>query len=70
MDILFNAVSKANKHFWPALSSPDRHLTARPEACARGTVEEMQDALRLAYDAWSETPGAIEFIKAKMQGKV
>ena len=33
-------------------------------------MEEMQDALGLAYAAWSETPGAIEFIKAKLQGKV
>lgn len=70
VDILFNAINKANKHSWPALLNPGKHLTARPEACARGMVEEMQDALRLAYDTWSETPGAIEFIKAKMQGKV
>ena len=68
--ILFNTVNKANKYSWPALLSPEGHLTARPEMCARGTVEEMQDALGLAYAAWSETPGAIEFIKAKLQGKV
>lgn len=70
VDTLFNAVNKANKYFWPALLKPGRHLMARPDMCVRGTMGEMQEALGLTYDAWSETPGAIKFIKAKMKGRV
>ena len=50
VDILFNAVKKANKYFWLTLVNLGIHLRARPEICAMGTVE-MQDALGLAYDA-------------------
>lgn len=43
VDTLFNAINKASKYSWPALLNPGKRLTARPEACARGAVEEMHN---------------------------
>ena len=65
---LYTTVKRANKHFWPALLKPDRHLKARPPAYSHGSVEEMQLVLQYSIDSWIETPGALEVIKAK--GKV
>lgn len=60
---LYEAVSNANPHFWPALVEPGRHLTARMEAYSRGSVQEMQLFLQYSYDSWAETPGAIDIIE-------
>ncbi|KAL1968778.1 hypothetical protein VTN77DRAFT_1139 [Rasamsonia byssochlamydoides] len=68
VDRLYKAVDKTNRYFWPSLLKPGRHLTARPEAYSRGSMEEMQLMLQYSYDAWIETPGAIEVIKAKVEG--
>ena len=65
---LFTGVKASNKHFWPALLNPERHLTARPEAYSHGSVEQMQLVLNISLDAWTETPGAIDVIK-KLTGK-
>ena len=65
VDKLYEAVKLKNKYFWPALLNPGRHLSARPEAYIRGSVEEMQLVLQYCFDSWRESPGAIEFIKAK-----
>lgn len=65
VDQLYQAVKKANRHFWPAMLNPNRHLQARPEAYSQGSVEEMQIMLQYSYDSWRETPGAIEVIEAK-----
>ena len=60
---LHGAVKKMNEHFWPALLSPKEHLNAQPEAYSWGSVEEMQIALQHTYDAWTETPGAVDMIR-------
>ena len=66
IDTLFVAVTKANSHFWPALLKPGTHLKARPDTYSQGNVAEMQMKLQYYFDAWNETPGAIEFIKARI----
>lgn len=69
VDALFKKVNEANRFFWPALVSPDRHLTAQPESFSTGSMEEMQVCLKFNYDAWAETTGAIDFVQVKMQGR-
>lgn len=64
VSMLYHAVHRANPHFWAALIEPGSHLGARPEYTSPGTKEEMQMALKQSYDAWKETSGAIEVIKA------
>jgi len=64
-DKLYEAVKLNNKYFWPALLNPERHLSTRPEMYIRGSVDEMQLVLQYCFDSWRESPGAIEFIKAK-----
>jgi hypothetical protein len=70
IDAIFDAVEEANEHFWPALIDPDIDLTEIPEAYSPGSVEEMILVLRYNYDAWAETPGAIDFIEAKVDGDI
>jgi hypothetical protein len=65
VDELYKAVKKANRHFWPALLNPDRHLKARPDAFSHGSKEEMQLVLKYSIDSWRESPGALEMIAAK-----
>ncbi|KAL2071711.1 hypothetical protein VTL71DRAFT_12946 [Oculimacula yallundae] len=66
VDKLYKDIAKMNPHFWPAVVNPGAHLTARPEYSSRGTKEEMQISLQQCYDAWAETPGAIDFIREKL----
>ena len=60
---LFVAVKNMNKYFWPALLNPGKHLTARPQAYSPGSLEETQLKLQYSYDAWTETPGAIDVVR-------
>ncbi|MCJ1465302.1 hypothetical protein MMC07_003919 [Pseudocyphellaria aurata] len=62
--MLHQAVVNSNKYFWPALISPERHLDARPEYYSSGSEAEMQLVLQRHHDAWRESPGALEVIKA------
>ena len=65
---LYQTVRKANKHFWPGLLNPERHLEASPLAISHGSVAEMQLILQHSIDAWMETPGALEVIKGPISG--
>lgn len=60
---LYTAVKKLNQHFWPALLNPGKHLTARPEAYSHGSVAQMQLILQYSFDAWTETPGALDMVR-------
>lgn len=60
---MYNTVNNSNEYLWPALLRPGAHLTARPQAYSRGSEEEMQLVLQYSYDSWSETAGAIDYIK-------
>ena len=66
IDKLIPTVIKANSHFWTGLLNPGTHLEARPPTARPGSVEEMQRKLHKWYDAWDETPGAIDFIRAEI----
>ena len=61
---LYQAIERANGYFWRALLDPDTHVNARPESYSPGSLENTQITLRYSIDAWMETPGALEFIKA------
>ncbi|KAL9004491.1 MAG: hypothetical protein Q9188_002693 [Gyalolechia gomerana] len=66
LDNLFSAITKANKHLLPALINPGENLGAQPEAYSMGSKQEMQLKLQYWFDAWNETPGAIDFVKAEV----
>ncbi|EME83909.1 uncharacterized protein MYCFIDRAFT_119762, partial [Pseudocercospora fijiensis CIRAD86] len=66
LDVLFQAAKENNKHFWPAIVNPGSALTARPASYSMGSKEEMQLKLQYLYEAWEETPGAIEWVKKKL----
>ena len=55
-------VEMSNRHFWPALLRPGLNLSVRPKVFSPGGVEEMQLGLQHTYDAWAESPGAIDYI--------
>ena len=62
---LYKTVERANRHFWPALLKPGKHLEARPGGYSMCSVEEMQVKLPYSFYAWQESPGALEYIKEK-----
>lgn len=61
---LYETVHKANPHFWPALIEPGNNLIARPTLYSFGDNGHMQLALQHNYNAWTESPGAIDVIKS------
>ena len=65
---LYTTIEARNVHFWPALLSPGSNLIARPQAYSHGSKSEMQLVLKYNYEAWSETPGAIDMIRDLKQG--
>lgn len=65
---LFDRADNANNHFWKYLINPGDYLDSKPEAYSMGSMEEMAVTLHLTYDAWCETPGAMDFISAKTRG--
>ncbi|KAK1215710.1 hypothetical protein PQX77_021672 [Marasmius sp. AFHP31] len=65
---LYEAVKKANQHFWPAMLKPGNNLTVRPHYTSSGAVSEMQVQLQYSYNSWVETPGAIGVIEELEKG--
>ena len=61
--LLYDAIKKANSHFWPALIRPGDNLKARPTSYGIGDEGQMQLVLQYNYNAWAETPGAIGVIE-------
>jgi len=53
----------SNELFWPALLSPDEDLRIRPNMGWKGSKQEMQISLQQTYNAWVESPGAIEVMR-------
>jgi hypothetical protein len=66
VETLFDNPNDANRYYWAAVVEPGSHLTARPPHYSAGTISEMQLALAQTYDAWAETPSAIEWVKSKV----
>lgn len=59
---LQNLVHKANKHYWSGVLEPTNHRNVRPEYYFAGDVSEMQLALAQTYQAWLETPKAMDWL--------
>ena len=60
---LHETIDCMNRYFWPALLDPEEHLITQPESYSHGSFEEMQIVLQQTYDAWTETPGALDMIR-------
>lgn len=69
VNIFYEAVDQANKHFWGALIDPGSCVQERSNTYAHGRKEEMVLVLKYSYDVWKETRGATEVIKAISQKK-
>lgn len=67
---LIASTNIANKHLLPAIVNPGSNLTARPQMYCHGTPAQMQLSLQYSYDAWKETPGAIQYLKSKLANSV
>lgn len=65
---LYTTVNGYSPHFWQMLMKPGQHLEARPQAYSPNSIEEAQLVLQYSFDSWNETPGALEIIKAKIEG--
>lgn len=65
---IFDSVARANQYFWVVLIQDDYDFSETPEYYTAGSVEEMVLVMRHSYEAWAETPGAIDFIKVKING--
>lgn len=61
---LIAATTARNKHYWPALHNPTQYSHESPTVYARGSREEVILAFRETWYAWSETPQALDYIKA------
>lgn len=69
VDLLYTTVNRANEHSWRALLKPERHLKAQPVYCRVDSKAEMQFELQSSIDAWLESPGALEIIRAKLSNQ-
>ncbi|PWY88099.1 hypothetical protein BO94DRAFT_595946 [Aspergillus sclerotioniger CBS 115572] len=67
---LYDGVAKKNGCYWSALVSAEGSLEWKPDMKKHGFLEDMQDILGYTHDAWRETPGAIDFIRDKVQKEV
>lgn len=70
--MLYRATTYANKHFWRTLLNPGEHLIARQvrqDDHSPGSIGQMRYILIYCYDAWVETPGAIDVIRQLMEKK-
>ena len=61
---LYGGVKAENWYFWDGLLDPEPNLAWKPEDWEEADVSEMQIELQDAYDAWAETPGAIDVIRS------
>jgi hypothetical protein len=54
----------------PAFADLNAHLFQFPDEFSPGSVEKMKMILQYNWAAWSEVPGAIAFLIAKVKGGV
>ncbi|KAJ5491569.1 hypothetical protein N7539_003136 [Penicillium diatomitis] len=62
IDALYEAVQKANEHFWYNLTDPEVDLDNMPSSCTMGSVGESQLAVGNNFFTWVKTSGALAFI--------
>ncbi|KAI0885919.1 uncharacterized protein GGS22DRAFT_162295 [Annulohypoxylon maeteangense] len=61
---VFDRVEGRNKHYWPALRSPELHAAAIPTAYSPGSPEEVKLVFRNTWYSWAECPPAHELVKS------
>ncbi|KAG9194958.1 hypothetical protein G6011_00078 [Alternaria panax] len=68
---LYRVVDRVNKHFWPALlaSGHGKNLEIRQGPSTMGSRGEAIVTLEDYYDAWAETPNAINFVRTITEEK-
>ena len=66
VDALYAAVTQKNAHFFPRLLKPGNIFAIQPRKWKDGSVEHAAVAMMCTYRAWIETPGAIEFVRKRV----
>ena len=64
---LFDEVHYRNSTFWPALVKPGAHL--KTDSQFPRTEPPIQQQLRQCFDAWHETPGAVDCVRIRLQSQ-
>lgn len=67
---LYRAIKKANKHFWPAMLTPEGALEKRPTSYSNGSDPGGRSTVECSYRAWKETPGALCILWKLCRGPV
>ncbi|MCJ1439619.1 MAG: hypothetical protein MMC23_000099 [Stictis urceolatum] len=63
--MIFDAIKEANPSFWTSLLDDDLDVPSEePEYYCRGTPSEVVHMLKFTSDAWTETPGALQVMRA------
>ncbi|KAL7622893.1 hypothetical protein AAE478_006572 [Parahypoxylon ruwenzoriense] len=60
---LVELVKKLNKHYFPALKTPDQYAAATPTAYTHGSPQEINLVFRHTWYTWSECPPAFDLVK-------
>ena len=67
IETLFFSIGDECPDFWEALLDPEPHLNARPAYYSSGSLEQAQLYVQFNYDAWAETPRALDVIRWFME---
>lgn len=62
--LLYKTVSEANKYMWRALLEAEDHRDKEPEDYVSDHMRDILPMVQWSMDAWLETPGALELIRA------
>lgn len=64
---IYDIVKMNNKHFWPTIVNPGKHLGAPQSIYSHGTVQEMELILNYSYAAFAETPGVLKLVRELLE---
>ncbi|KAI1440402.1 hypothetical protein F5Y02DRAFT_347200 [Annulohypoxylon stygium] len=64
VETLYKRVHRRNKHYWPALRSPERYAAAMPTMYSPGSQEEVNLVFRNTWYSWAECPAALELVRS------
>lgn len=67
LDVLYARVERINGHLWPTLPFARLAMAEKPDTYSPGERSEVIMVLHIEYEAWDETPGAIEWVKKKLR---
>lgn len=68
IDCLYSVVKRMSDRFWPVMLDHYDHFEGRFRVHDRIGAAECPGGLRNSYDSWIETPGALDYLRAKIQG--